>query len=124
MFYGFWKLQARKTKQKEANTKTKQRIKTKRRNNKMEKKIFIVFHNLFVDSVGNCSNLQVKSGPSPTDLQFELGGERNQYTEPPSFQFIFSVTHPRAYFILGRGGNDRLLLLIGFGSNYCLLFGT
>lgn len=59
MFHRFWKLQARKTKQKEANTKTKQRIKTKRRNNKMGKKIFIVFHNLFVESVGNCSNLQV-----------------------------------------------------------------
>lgn len=37
----------------------KQRIRTKRRNSKMGKKIFTVFLDLFVDSVGDCSNLQM-----------------------------------------------------------------
>lgn len=75
-------------------------------------------------SVGEGDALQTQFRSLPREFAIWVGRWEKLMQKTSRISIYFSVTHPEAYFILGRGGNDRLLLLIGFGSNCCLLFGT
>lgn len=79
MFYGFWKVQTRKTKQKEANTKTRENRESEQKEETVKWGIkSSLFFLIYLWTVWVIAVIyKCKSGPCPTDLLFELVGGRN-----------------------------------------------